>query len=54
MAAQTEKINNLQTHLENTKTDLAYQSKRTKEFQEDAETQRDENGRLMRTLEAKG
>ena len=54
MAAQTEKINNLQTHLENTKTDLVYQSKRTKEFQEDAEKQRTDTGKLLRTLEAKG
>lgn len=53
VSQQTEKINALQTQLENTKTDLAYQSKRTREYQEEQEKAQGEASRLLRTLEAK-
>lgn len=50
---QGEKINNLQTQLENVKIDLAYQSKRTKECQEEALGQRTECERLLESLESR-
>ena len=53
MGTQSDKINNLQTLLENTKIDLAYQNKKSKEFQEEAEQHKTESSKLMRTLEAK-